>query len=268
MSTGDAQPTLTVPDAARRERRPAWPWIVVVVIVAGLAVAAWFAAEWVARAVVENTIRSQAVSTLALPEDQEVEVAVAGAVIPQLIKGTLDHVTVASLDVPVGPTAGDVKVTAEGIAIRGDPVADAASATVALDEAQLQALMATVDGFPAESLGLSDPDVTMSTELQFLGLAFPLGVALTPSAVEGDLVLSPASLQLGDADITAAELRDRFGRLADAVLRDWTVCVAEYIPAGAVLGAVAVDGPLLVADFEIDGGIAADPTLQENGTCP
>ena len=51
------------------------------------------------------------------------------------------------------------------------------------------------------------------------------------------------------------------------MLRDWTVCVAQYIPAGVTLTDVAVDGQTLVADFDVDGAIVSDPALRENGTC-
>ena len=54
---------------------------------------------------------------------------------------------------------------------------------------------------------------------------------------------------------------------ADTVLRDWDVCVAQYLPAGVTLTAVAVEGDQLVADFDVDGAIATDPALRENGTC-
>ena len=159
------------------------------------------------------------------------------------------------------------RCTSRGFPIRGGLEADAATATLRLDEAQLRDLMSTVDGFPAESLGLAAPNVTIATELKLLGVGFPVGVALTPSAAEGDIVLTPAGLQLAGAEISAADLKDRFGRIADAVLRAWTVCIAQYIPAGVVLDSVAVDGDHLVADLDIDGAIIADPALQENGTC-
>ena len=53
----------------------------------------------------------------------------------------------------------------------------------------------------------------------------------------------------------------------DAVLRDWNICIAQYLPAGVTLSGVEVDGDLLVADFGVDGSIATDPALQQNGTC-
>jgi hypothetical protein len=188
-------------------------------------------------------------------------------VLLQLIRGEFDAVTVASDDVAIGPTTGDVTLHAQGVAIRGDAAAEAATAMLAIDEAELRTLLSTVDGFPADTVGLADPDITMSVELQFFALTFPVGVALTPSAVDGDIVLSPASLQLGDAEVTAEELTDRFGSLADVVLRDWEICIAQHIPAGLTLTSTAVDGPAFVADFAIDTAIVNDPALQANGSC-
>lgn len=273
MAAGDTQPTrplppmmLGAPPPPRRRRR-VWPWIVAAIVVAGVLVAAWFVAEAIARGIVERTVREQAITTLGLPEDQPIDVEVAGAVLPQLVGGSLDSITVASDDVTVGDLEGDITVHAEGIALRGEPVADSVTAAVRLDEEQLRRLVSGVDGFPVDSLGLAAPDVTVSTDLRFLGLTVPVGVALTPSAVDGDIVLSPSQLELAGSEVSADDLRDRFGALADTVLRDWTVCIAEYIPAGMTLTGIVVEGEEIIAEVDIDGRIVSDPDLQENGTC-
>jgi hypothetical protein len=273
VSARDTQPTQPIPDqwvvAAEppRRRRRAWPWIVAFAIVIGLAIVAWFAGEAIAKDIVTKTIRDQVVTQLSLPADQEMQVDIASPIIPQLIAGTLSEVTITSEDVPMDSFVGDVTVSAQGIPIRGGGEMGSGTATVVLTEEQLRTLMATVDDFPVDSVGLEAPDVTMSTELSVFGLSIPVAAALTPSAVGGDIVLTPASLQLGGAEIGAEDLRDRFGRLAETVLRDWTVCIAQYIPAGLTLTAVAVDGEQVVADFDIDGAIISDPALQANGTC-
>ena len=273
MSAGDTQPTQPIPGRwayaeppRSRPRRKVWPWLLALGIVIVLAIVAWFAGEAIAKALVTKTIRDQVVTQLALPADQEVDVTVPGAMIPQLISGSLGEVVIVSDDVPIGSFTGDVSVTATEVPIRGGEMGSAA-ATVTLDEDQVRELMSTVDGFPADSLALDAPDVEMATELSFFGATIPVAVSLTPSAVEGDLVLSPASLQLAGAEITADGLRQQFGRLANVVLRDWTVCLAQYIPAGLTLTTVAVEGDQVVADFDIDGAMMSDPELQENGTC-
>ena len=274
MASGDTQPTqpltgayASAPPAPPRRRRRVWPWIVAVLVVAGLAVAAWFAGEWIAQGIVTKTIRDQVITQLSLPADQEVEVVVEGAVLPQLIRGSLDDVTVSSQDVALDAFVGDVTVHAQDIAIRGEAAARAATATVVLDLEQLRTLLSTVQDFPTDSLGLAEPDVTISTELSLFGSALPVGIALTPSAVDGDIVLTPAALQLADSEITAEQLSERFGGIADAVLRDYTICIAQYIPAGVELSSIAVTADEVVAELDVDGAIVSDPALQRTGVC-
>lgn len=273
MSAGDTQPTQPLPDWQYAQptpprRRRAWPWIVAGSVLAVLAVAALLFSDAIARGIVERTIRDQVVTRLDLPPDQEVDVEIAGVVIPQLIAGRFDQVTLASDDVPLGTITGDFAVTARGVGFRGDVSADSATATVTLGEDELRTIMSSVEGFPVESLGLDAPNVTMSTELNLFGITFPIGVALTPGASEeGDLVLTPASLQVAGADIGAEELRRQFGILSNAVLRDWGVCIREYLPAGVTLTDTRVEGESLVAEFDLHPDIATDPALLEDGTC-
>ncbi len=273
MSSGDTQPTLPLPDdlfaapAPARRKRRIWPWIVAIVIVVALAVGAWFLGEWIARDLVTKTIRDQVVTQLSLPADQQVDVELSGSVLAQVIAGTLDEVTVASDDVTFGALTGDVEVTATEVTFRGDTGAETASGTLTLDATQVQALLATIDGFPAETVGLEEPNVTMSTELDVFGIRIPIGIAATPSIDEGDVVLTPAEPTVAGADMSADDIKRQFGLIANTVVRDWRVCVAEYIPSGIHLVDARVEGELLVAAFDIDGGIVSDPSLRENGTC-
>ena len=60
MTAGDTQPTQPLPavdtyaEPEPKRRRRAWPWIVALIVVAGLAVVAWFAGEWIARDMVDQ----------------------------------------------------------------------------------------------------------------------------------------------------------------------------------------------------------------------
>ncbi|KXZ59847.1 hypothetical protein Mlaev_02090 [Microbacterium laevaniformans] len=252
--------------APRRHSRR-WPWLIAVLAVVLLAVGAWFAGEYIARGIVERTIRDQVASRLDIPADRHVDVDVRGAVIPQLIGGRLDDVTVSAADVSLGALTGDVEVHAAGVPIRGDAPLQSASATVRLDQDQVRALLGTVDGFPADAVTVEAPDIVMSTELKAFSLSVPVGVSLTPSASGGDLVLTPRTLRVSGAEVSADVLIDQFGALARTVVRDWNVCVRQYLPAGLTLTAVRVDGAQVVADIAIDPRITVDAALQQNGTC-
>lgn len=277
----DQHPTQPLPDptaqwvlstdaaasAPRRRRSRRWPWLIAVLAVAALAVGAWFAGEYIARGVVERTIREQVVSRLDLPADQQIDVAVPGQMLPQLIAGRLDEVTVSAADVPLGQLTGDVEVHAAGVPVGGDQPLQSASATVRLDEAQVRALLGTVEGFPADAVTLEAPDIVMSTELRLFALSVPVGVSLAPSASDGDLVLTPRTLRVSGAEVSADVLIDQFGAVARTVVRDWDVCVKQYLPAGLTLSAVRVDGSQVVADVAVDPRITVDTALQQKGTC-
>ena len=273
MSARDTQPTEPLPEALmipgdpEPRRRRVWPWIVAFAIVAVLAVAAWFAADAIARQLITGAVREGVRSQLSLPADQQIDVELSGAVIPQLIGGSFDEVTIASDDVEFGGVTGDVTVDAHDVAASTDFAMSGATAKVALDDAQLQTLLSSVDGFPADTVGIAAPNITMALDLQLFGVAIPVGVALTPSAADGDIVLTPDTLDVGGSTVSADGLRDQFGPIADAVLRDWNVCVAEYLPAGVTLTDVEVVDGELIADFDVDGRIVADPALRANGTC-
>lgn len=276
MSSADTQPTLPIPEdavhaaapAGAPRRRRGWiAWIIGFAIVVVLAVVAWFAGEAIARELVTKTVREQVVTRLSLPADHQIDVEVAGAVLPQLIGGTIGEITVSSDDVPLKGLTGDVTVVAHDVPVRGDAPIGQASATVTVDEEELRTLMASVDGFPAETLTLDEPDVAFTTELSFFGVQVPVAVSLTPTAADGDLVLSPAAIEVAGAEITADRLREQFGVVADVVLKDWTVCLAEYLPAAITVTGVEVVGEQLVADLDVDGAIVSDPALQASGTC-
>lgn len=264
---GSGAAALWAPSSPERPRRRALPWIVAFAIVVVLAVAAWFIGEWIARDLVSKTIRQQVITQLSLPADQKIDVELQGAVLPQLIAGTLQEVTVSSDRVALGSVTGDVVVRAEGVPVRGDAAARSASATLSLDAAQVQSLLSTVPGFPASSVQLADPNLSVDTQLTVFGAAVPVGVSLTPSAADGALVLTPTGLRLAGAEVSADDLRRRLGGLAGGVLKDWTVCVAKDLPAGVRLTGVSVTGQRLVADLAIDGRIVVDPQLQQVGTC-
>jgi len=273
----DAQPTQPLPDPGAQwvlsspaeppRRRRRWPWLVSLVIVIALAVGAWFAGDAIARSIVKQTIREQAITQLSLPADQQIDVELDGAVLLGLIVGSLPEVRVASDDVPLGQLSADISVMAQDVPVHGGGDWSGAYATATLDDAQLQALLATLEDFPADTVEIDAPDVAVTFELNALLTTVPVGVALTPRAENGELILSPASLRIADAEISAESIVQQFGAIASTVVRDWDVCIAQYLPAAVTLTGVRVDPGAVVADFEIDSSILRDSAAQENGTC-
>ncbi|MFT4219427.1 MAG: DUF2993 domain-containing protein [Microbacterium sp.] len=248
-------------------------WIVGLVVIVLLAGGAYAVAEWLARDVTTNTVRGLVSAQLEAPPAHPIEVTLQGSVLFQLITGRIDDVRVTTKDAVIATLsedatlAGDISLHVVGLPVRDRGPFTSGEATIALDQDQLRALMSTVDGFPADSLGLAAPDVTVDHTLTVLGHDFTVGIALTPGAADGDLVLTPSSFRLGDSEVAADDLRERFGRTVSGLLGDWSVCIASRLPKGVTLADVHVAGDRLVASFDVSGGMLNDSELQEKGTC-
>ncbi len=252
---------------ATAPRRRTGRWIAVIVVVLLLLVGAVVAAEFIARSVVTSTVRSLVVSNVGLPDDQDVDVTVAGLVLPQVIAGRLDEVAVSSDDVTLGPITGDVRVDLRGVPVNAGAAAEGGVASVRLDQEQLRMLLGQLPDVPSGTIAVAAPDVTFETSLSLFGIGIPVGVAVTPGAADGDLTLTPASFQVAGNALDADTLRGQFGGVADSLLQTRSLCIADRLPAGLTLTSATVQGQDLVASFDIDGGIVNDPVLQADGTC-
>lgn len=253
-------------DAARPRRRTG-RWIAVLVVVVVLLAGAVVAAEFIARSAVTSTVRSLVVQNVGLPDDQDVDVSVAGLVLPQLLTGRLDDVTASSDDVTLGPLTGDVRVELHGVPVAGDAAADRGTASVRLDEQQLRALLTQIPDFPSGTVTLAAPDLAFTTELSLFGITIPVGASVTPGASDGDLTLTPSAFQLGGNAVDADTLRGQLGGVADTVLDTRSLCIADRLPAALTLTSATIQGQSLVAGFDIDGGVLVDPALQADGSC-
>lgn len=258
---------LAVPEEPKKRRR-VWPWLVaaaaVVIVVVVVAVVI---VETVVRSNIESGIASQVRTGLELPADQPVDVSIEGPLTLQLLTGSLDDLRLSSDDVPLGPTTADVEVTLRGVSTTAPYTVGVGAATVTLDQSQVAALTDSVAQIDIVELTLEAPAIVVGTELSLFGFGIPVSLSLVPSAQAGELVLRPESLQVSGLAVTADGVRQQFGAIADPILQDWQICVAQYLPAGATLTAASVTDDHLVATFDIDGRMLDDATLQQNGTC-
>lgn len=252
---------------ATTPRRRTGRWIAVIVVVVVLLIGAVVAAEFIARSVVTSTVRSLVVQNLGIPDDQDVNVQVAGLVLPQVITGRLDEVAVSSDDVTLGPITGDVLVDLRGVPVSAGSAADGGVASVRLDQEQLRALLAEVPDLPAGTVNVAAPDVSFETSLSLFGIGIPVGVTVTPGAADGDLTLTPSAFQVAGNAVDADTLRGQFGGVADPLLQTRSLCIADRLPAGLTLTSATVQGQDLVATFDVAGGIINDSALQSDGTC-
>lgn len=254
---------VAVPPPRRRAR---WPWVlgIVVVVLAAIVVGG----EFVARAVVAQQIRSQVITALKLPADQQMDVSVGGIVLPQLVAGRLDDVQLSSKSVAIGPITSAVQVDATGVPIRGGELGSV-KGTFRITAAQLEkALTAAAGSTPIEAVTLQGEDVKATGSVKLLGASVPLALSLTPGAEGGELTFTPTSATIGALTLDASDTSSPFAGALKPLFATQKVCIADRLPAGVHLSGLRVDADALVATFSADSAITTDPKLLENGTCP
>lgn len=271
MGDTEAYPTLPLPDdigqmaqqPAPRRRRRRWPWVVLgaVLLLALLVVVA----ELVARAVVPGIVRDVVIENMDLPADQQLDVDVSGILLPQLVRGRLDQVHLASDSVELGGITGAVEVSATDV-VFGTGAIGAASGSVTIDEAQFATLVEKAD-LPIEEVTLDSPDVTVGGSIDIFTMSVPLSVTVEPGAEEGELLLTPVSVSIAGMDVDLSDVADRLGGIGDGLTQPHRVCIADRLPAGLTLTGFEISGDLAVAEFDVNGRIGVDPTLQEPGSC-
>lgn len=265
----DGQPTTPLPDldasasGGQPVRRRRWPRVVLAIVVVLVVLAV--IAELIARAVVPGVVRTSVIEQLDLPADQQLEVEVTGLVLPQLIAGRLDELHLSSDQITIGGVTGSVDATATGVPVGGGDF-DSAAGTIRIDQAQLTELLAASD-LPIEKVTLQEPDVVLSGTLEVLTLQVPVGLTVTPGVEDGDLLFTVVSVSLGDGTIDLNQVTDWLEGTNAELSGPHRICIADRLPAGITLTDLQVDGDEAVIDIDVDGRIATDEKLLENGSC-
>ena len=258
-------PELAPPAATGAEPRPRRKWPMVVLVVLVLLVVLSVVAELIARAVVPGIVRTTVIEQLDLPADQEMQVEVAGIVLPQLIAGRLDELHLSSPSVTLGGVTGSVDATATGVPVRGGDL-DTAVGTIRIDQEQLTELLSASE-LPIDDVTLQEPDVVLSADVEVLTLQIPIGLTLTPGVEDGDLLFSVVSLSVGDGSIDLGKVTGWLEDTNADLSGPHRICIADQLPAGLTLTGLRIDGNEAVIDVDVDGRIATDEKLLKNGTC-
>lgn len=257
-------------EAPKRKRRRWIGWVIALVVLVILGIAAWIIGDIVARDYAEKYVRSTVIEQFDLPADTVVDVEIGpGSLLAQALFGSIDSVDVAVDDVTLGPVSGDVTVAMTGVPLSGDAPVTTLRVAVAVPEEKLGGLADSLSGASVDSVTLVDETVALETEFSVFGFSVPVGVRLTPIVEEGDVGFEPSSISVNGAELSVADLKSGpFGGLADNLLASQTFCVASSLPEALTVTDVAVEGKRLVVKLEADGTALSGASFSRMGTCP
>ena len=264
-----ATTTVLPPAPTVRRRRRKAPWVIgILLFLVLLLVAAYVVAEILIRNYATDRVRTEVVQGLAV-EESDVDVQFAGSMVLQALAGSIAQADVTVDDATFGPLTGDLDIQARGVPLDSSQPVDEVDLSMAVSEENVADLADYLTGLEVADIALAEPEILVESEFSLFGVGIPVQLGLEPAAVDAQLAFTPASIEVAGRRLTAEELQSsEFGGIAEPLLAQRQVCIAEYLPEALVLRDVNVVGEQLVADFQARSVVLSEEQFSTVGTCP
>lgn len=251
----------TAPSA--RKRRPWVPVVIVLAVIAAL-VAVFFIADAIVRGVAEQRVKAEIEQHLPSNVQADVQVSIGGvSVIGQYLAGTFDEVRLSDAKLTVDGIPLDVDVTATGVPVEQDQPIGNVTSTITVDAQGAQQI--TKAAGLTGKLTLGRDVVGYADELKALGLTVPYSFEVKPTTSADRVTFVPTKV---DVDAGAFGTID-LSRAAEALLatNPPSLCVAQYLPAGATLDGLTITPKQATAHLSSTTLRLDAASLQTLGTC-
>lgn len=264
-------PAASADGAPPRRKRRGWIIALVVVgVVAVLGLIGFLVADGIAKDYARDYVRERVVAVLDLPADARVDVDLGGgSIILQALAGRIDEVAVSVPELSFGELTGAATLRAEGVPLDETLPVEVLRVEFSVGEGDLAAIAGSLSGLELDSIELEEPAILVGSTFSLFGLPIPLGVALVPSAEDGQLVFTPETVTVAQQQFAAADLlaNPLFGAFARDLLQQQSVCVAASLPRALVVTDARVDGERLVLAIRGDGTALGGSDLATPGVC-
>ena len=261
-------PVVTVPVAPRRKRR-VWPFVVLAIVVVALLVGARIA-DGAAKSYARDRIRTQLVSSLGLPASTDVLVDVGSdPILPQALAGSLAAIDVRLSGLSFGELTGTAYVHANDIPLDTSKPTKTVEIDYVVTEANLAALAKNLGGVDVTAVTLEKTEIVAASTVTVLGATVPVSIGLTPSVVDGRLVVTPADVRVAGQTFTAAQLAANplFGGVARTLLKEQSFCLAQYLPKALTATAVQIANGSLSVSFTGQDVALGGSEFRAKGSC-
>lgn len=257
-------------------------WILPLLLVLVLLVAAGAVAEWIGRMLVSKAVEA-AMTRAGVETDGPVTVEIDGVLLLQLATGSIATMRVDAQDASVRGIDADVAVTLHDVGLVSreaksiEMVADVDAESIGslVETAGASAVWESIGGAP--EISFDPPLITLTSETSVAGIPFSVVIGALPSADDGDLVLAIDEAAVEPADPDAIELPPGVSLDdltsaglpgAPAIPKDpIRLCLAGTLPNGARMTDASVSDDSLEMVFDIDGRILTQPSLRAAGSC-
>ena len=257
--------TVTV-EAQPRKKRIWLRWLIALVVIVVLLIAAWIIGDRIARDYAEDYISDQIVASF--PGTEPDVTLGAGSVLAQAIGGELDSVHVVMDDVTFGDITGNVVFDADGVPLDSAKTIDTLDVGFTLSQDGVASIVGQLDGLENATTTLGDKQISLASEFSVLGIDIPLSLDLDPSVAADALVLTPTTVSVNGAEISLSDVASSpFGGAVSNLVKPQSVCVAQYLPSALTLTGASVVGSSLRLDIVGSDISLATTDFETLGSC-
>lgn len=263
--------TVPLPAIEPTKKRKRRGWIIALIVLVALLIAAFFIADALARRFATGYVRVQIVQAMQLDPATPIDVDLgSGSLLLQAATGGINDVTITIDEVSFGELTGAMVITASNIPLDSSKPVESLDVVVTFSESDVQKLAGFMSAIELNSIELADGLITVGTEFSLLFVTVPVSVGLEPSAIGGGISFDPQTITLGDTEISVEDLRNNslFSALAGDLLNSRDFCVASYLPSALTVTQVDVTASTLVLTINGDGVALGDPAFTTAGECP
>jgi len=270
VSTAPASdPALPVTTAAPKKKRRLWPFVVAIVVVVVLIIG-YFVADAALKAYAQDQIKQKVVAALGVDPTTDVHVKLGGgSVLLQVLSGKLTSVDVTVPKLAFGDLVGSAALTATHVPLDQSAPLKKLAITYTVSEKNVRVLASDLSGLKLDTITLDQPEIVANATFQVFSFGIPVGLGLTPSASNGQLVFTPTSILVSGQKFTSKQLlaTPGLGNLAKQLLKQQSFCVAQYLPKALTVTSVKVADHQLVMAISGDGAALGGSGFTTKGSC-
>ena len=245
-------------------RRGIGIFIVVAVLVGGL-VGAYFIVDSILRGVAETAARQQISSNLPEGVSGDVDVSIGGfSVIGQYLAGSFERVELTAPELSANGVTARVHVVATGVPTNTAKAIGDVEGTIETGPESINALLAAQGVPDSAEVTFGDGQVTYSGEIDVFGIAVGYLATATPTAAGDSVVFMPVAAEvttgLGSLDVSG---------VLERILAENppTLCVAQYLPEGVEVTGLDVTPERMRVTLQSDSLMLDKSSLATFGTC-
>lgn len=245
---------------AKKKRRWVGP-VVVLGILAGLIIAAFFVAESLARDAAGAVISRPIQNSLGTTSKVHVDLG-EGMFLLQAAKGRLTEVTISTEGLPVGDGTASLVLVTTGLPLDTGGTVNEVDAELSLSATAMQSVVPE-----GSTVAFAGTQFTVTSETDLGAGPAPVVVTATPTAAEGVVALEVTEITVNGEPIDLEAARaGSYGSAAAALATPAPLCVSPYLPAALSLTGAKVQGSALLLSFT--GQKVSLGGLSTKGTCP